>query len=163
LDAERQLFKSPSWYITRTTVAAQAPTAISPPQAFQNYICAMFGSQLHLQPAVMPSSFFHAQDLLHCSFDAPKAHRQAVNSITYSMRSGHFFFEVEVSWGLKVEWRDWKCFGIVKCDCLFVVGKYCMLIGRRNNIVCTITEWHLSEASLQKTKSQQLMTALFFP
>jgi hypothetical protein len=94
----------------------------SPPQAFQNYICAIFGSQLHLQPAVMPSSFFHAQDLLHCSFDAPKAHTQAVNSITYSMRSGHFFFEVEVNWGLTVSWRDRNCFGIVKCDCLFVVG-----------------------------------------
>jgi hypothetical protein len=105
-----------------------------PPQDFQNYICAMFGSQLHLRPAVMPSSF-HAQDLLPCSFDAPKAHRQAVNSITYSMRSGHFCFEAEVNWGLTVEWRDWKGFGIVKSDCLFVVGKYCILIGRRNNIV----------------------------
>jgi hypothetical protein len=126
-----------------------------PPQASQNYICAVFGSQLHLRPAVMPSSF-HAQDLLHCSFDVPKAHRQVV-------RSGHFCFEAEVNWGLTVSWRDWQCFGIVKSDCLFVVGKYCMLIGRRNNIVCTITEWHLSEASLQKTKSQQFMIALFFP
>jgi hypothetical protein len=111
------------------------PQPFPPPQAFQNYICAMFGSQLHLRPAVMPRSFFHAQDQLHCSFDAPKAHRQVVDSITYSMRSGHFFFEVEVNWGLKVEWRNWKCFGIAKCDCLFVVGKYCMLIGRRNNIL----------------------------
>jgi hypothetical protein len=93
----------PSWHITRTTVA---PHSHSPPQAFQNYTCAMFGLQQHLQPAVMPSSF-QAQDLLHCSFDAPKAHTQVVNSITYSMRSGHFCFEVEVNWGLTVEWRDW--------------------------------------------------------